>query len=159
MVTRAGGSCKVSGHAESRDHQRDDHADHVSALEEGHTPTCDLSRRRRAEPTQVHQQFPGGLVAIPRLLLETLQDHLLDLRREIVAQRSWRRRFLVDDVVDGGRGELLPEWESAGRHLLEHDAERPDVAALVGGLAQQLLRRHVGERAGERSGRPNVPSP
>lgn len=41
---------------------------------------------------------------------------------------------------DGVACECLP----AGQHLEEHDAERPDVGALVHGLAARLLGRHVG---------------
>ncbi len=35
----------------------------------------------------------------------------------------------------------------AGQHLVEHDAERPDVGALVDGLPARLLGRHVGRGA------------
>jgi len=36
---------------------------------------------------------------------------------------------------------------NAGDHLVEHDAERPDVGPLVDRLALGLFRRHVGRRA------------
>jgi hypothetical protein len=42
---------------------------------------------------------------------------------------------------------LFPRTRAAGRHLVEHAAERPDVAARVGLLAFELLGRHVLERA------------
>ena len=34
-----------------------------------------------------------------------------------------------------------------GQHLVEHDADRPDIGARVRGLPAHLLRRHVGRRA------------
>ena len=50
------------------------------------------------------------------------------------------RRQHVRDVV-------ARERAAAGEHLVEHDAEGPDVGALVDGLAARLLGRHVGRRA------------
>ena len=46
-------------------------------------------------------------------------------------------RERVGDVVAGERAR-------ARQHLVEHGAERPDVGALVDGLAPRLLGRHVG---------------
>ena len=43
------------------------------------------------------------------------------------------------------------ERVSAGEHLVEDDAEGPDVGALVDGLALRLLRRHVGGGADDHS--------
>ena len=56
---------------------------------------------------------------------------------------------------------LAAERGAAGEHLVEHAAERPDVGALVDGLAARLLGTHVGgraedhalARAGDRDGR------
>ena len=41
------------------------------------------------------------------------------------------------------RHRLAVEQARAGQHLVEHDAERPDVGALVDSLALGLLGRHV----------------
>ena len=57
---------------------------------------------------------------------------------------------------DGARGldrRGSPKGVTAGDHLVEHDAEREDVAARVGGLGPQLLGRHVGHGADDLSGR------
>ena len=39
------------------------------------------------------------------------------------------------------------EWRIAGDHLVQDDAETPDVSALIHGLATHLLRRHVSDGA------------
>ncbi len=57
-------------------------------------------------------------------------------------------------LMENRRGRLqhrdAAEGPPARCHLVEHHAQRPDVAALVGHLAAQHFRRHVGERAGRR---------
>ncbi len=52
---------------------------------------------------------------------------------------------------------------TAGNHLNEHYAQRPDIATLIDGFAEDLLGSHVGERPGGRdalrsAGRGNNPS-
>ena len=44
----------------------------------------------------------------------------------------------------------------AGRHLIEHGAERKQVGARVGELPARLLGRHVAHRAHRRAGRREV---
>ena len=44
------------------------------------------------------------------------------------------------------RGGAALERALAGRHLIEHDAEREQIAARIQFLAARLLRRHVGHR-------------
>ena len=44
------------------------------------------------------------------------------------------------------------ERQPPGRHLVQHDAERPDVAARVRALAKEHFRRNVGQRSREHSG-------
>ena len=66
-------------------------------------------------------------------------------------ERARRHRLAIEDAVedDGGRraGKTLP----AGRHLVEHDAERKEIGARIEVLAARLLRRHVRDGA---DGRP-----
>ena len=47
----------------------------------------------------------------------------------------------VDDLAEG----LALEGQTAGEHLVEHDAEREQVRTRIGGAAQRLLGRHVGD--------------
>ena len=44
-------------------------------------------------------------------------------------------------------GDAPGERHPAGRHLVEHDAEREEVGAVIDGAAERLLRRHVRDRA------------
>ena len=60
---------------------------------------------------------------------------------------GWKRRPV--DLLSQDRGEHLRrvfsgERARAGEHLVEHQAERPDVRALVDELSFRLLGRHVG---------------
>ena len=66
------------------------------------------------------------LIAKFALSLETLRDDSLQLRRRLDAQ------------PDGLRGPRPLD------HFVEHQAEAPDVGAVIHGLAAGLLRRHVG---------------
>ena len=62
------------------------------------------------------------------------------------APRKRRRRLLQD----GGRKleeVLTRERPVPCRHLVQYDAERPQVAARTRGLAFEQFRRHVGDRA------------
>jgi len=68
-----------------------------------------------------------------------------------------RRRILRERVEIGlaadDRGERIgdrlaaAEEHGAGEHLVEDDAEGPDIGAAIDGLAARLLRRHVGRGA------------
>ena len=60
-------------------------------------------------------------------------------------QGQWRRG-LAQDRVDELDARVASERPAAAQHLVEHDAEREDVAAGVDPPAAGLLGRHVGER-------------
>ena len=65
--------------------------------------------------------------------------------------REWIGRPLNDALPDfdiGSSGKGPP----AGEHLVQHDAEREDVAPGVDGFAGHLLGRHIRERAEDGSG-------
>ena len=69
----------------------------------------------------------------------------------------------LDDVPEATRGILLQrtcddlgerrrrrahEWHRASQHAMKHDAQRPDIDAMIDGLrGEQLLRRHVARRS------------
>ena len=53
-------------------------------------------------------------------------------------------RLVLDHGGQDLRDRLAPERPPRGQHLVKHDAESPDVGALVHGPAPRLLGRHVG---------------
>ena len=104
----------------------------------------ELSRFSRLRSAQ---HVGRRLIAQAAVLLERLGDDPLELGGQMRVERARRHRRLVQNPVeDDGRrraGERLP----AGRHLVEHDAERKQIGARVELLAARLFRRHVGDGA------------
>ena len=111
-----------------------------------------------------------GVLAIARLQLPPqLLELVADVERRLEAPRALFAHAVLDDALEltgNGRVEirhrdglgvhdghdqvrraLRLEGALAGRHLVEHLAQREDVRAGVDGLALELLRRHVGERS------------
>ena len=80
--------------------------------------------------------------SLPPVLRETVLDQQTNRRRQVARERrpvgfaAQHRRERIADV-------LAVERAAAGEHLVEHAAERPDVAALVGGPSLRLLGAHV----------------
>ena len=80
------------------------------------------------------------LVALGRVLREQLVDHHLDEAGRRVGAREARRAFAEDAAEQRVRGVDVErergarrrrERHVAGQHLVEHDAERVDVAAAI----------------------------
>ena len=96
-------------------------------------------------------------VAAVRILVETAQDHRLELGRRSRPLRAQRRRRVHrNHRAQSGRAGRVEDRR--GREQLEEDrAERPDVRAEVDVLqAAHLLGRHVERRAHHRVGRGQV---
>jgi hypothetical protein len=58
----------------------------------------------------------------------------------------WRLSAHHRNVVFAGKR------QAAGDHLVEHDAERPDIGPHITALADEMLRRHVGDGPDRRAG-------
>ena len=90
--------------------------------------------------------------AVPRVAIEAPPQQALDARR-----RLGRQRRPIDlarqDRREYVRHGLAVEEPLAREHLEEHDAEGPDVGALVHGPAAGLLGGHVGGGAEDEPGR------
>ena len=93
----------------------------------------------------------GARVAVGPILGEAACDDVPHLGRDGLRQRRVRQ---LDDPGQEGRVALGLEGEAAGQHLVEDDAQRPDVGpridaalAALAALAQSLLGAHVGGRA------------
>ena len=77
-----------------------------------------------------------------------------DVVRRLPALVGIGRKARAHEAIERRRRERphrRAEGARAGRHLVDHRAERVDVAARVGGTAFELLRRHVVHRPGERA--------
>jgi hypothetical protein len=88
----------------------------------------------------------NAVVAVRRPLAEGAPEHRVDAG-------GTSRRDVGDGLRLGGEGgdqhgvlARPPERPHAGEHLVGHHAERPDVRAVVDGLAERLLGAHVGDR-------------
>jgi hypothetical protein len=107
----------------------------VGELDDSHVGLDSLAElARRLEP----------MVAV---LAERLVHHRLDLGRHVGVQLAHPRDVFVDDVLDDAHVVLAGERLASGDELVEHRAEREEVAALIDALSEGLLRRHVERRA------------
>ncbi len=110
----------------------------------------DGQARGHASELRVH--LLGGLEALARILCQGAQDDEVEVLGDV---RSLRGRRLRDcrDVLhrDLDRG-VAGERDRAGEHLVEHDADRVEVGALVDGSPARLLRREVLRGADDRAG-------
>src|SRR5262245_7354050 len=79
-------------------------------------------------------------------LREALPDDSVEHRRREQSYREWLWVALQNR---GGDARLALSFKSApaGNHLVEHGAEREDVAARICLLTLELFRRHVGQRS------------
>ena len=85
--------------------------------------------------------------ALLRVLLETVPDDALEAGRDVLVRDGEVRRVFLQDRRHRVGGRVAVERAPAREHLVEDRAEGEDVAARVGGLAADLLGRHVAERA------------
>src|ERR1019366_7726260 len=104
------------------------------------------SKGREREPELLRR-----LKATRGILLERLHDDGLELGWDVVLELRRLRDRIGDDACDGRRGRSN-DGGAPCEALVENDTERPDVAALVRGLAvQDLLGGHVEGRAEARA--------
>ena len=83
-----------------------------------------------------------------RVLLEAAQDHALDGRIEARRDRSRARSAAPRRACAASSASVAASKALApGEELVEHEAERVDVAPDRRALARELLGRHVGRRA------------
>ncbi|MGC3970499.1 MAG: cysteine--tRNA ligase [Pirellulales bacterium] len=100
------------------------------------------------------RQVGGVARPVVGVLLQQVEQHLLEERRHARAVVRWPRHGAVQVRVEHlVRRRRLGERVLAGRDLVQHDAERVEVALRARRLAAQRLRRGVGEAAGEAEAR------
>src|SRR4029453_11217585 len=88
--------------------------------------------------------FARALIAPRRLLFEASVGDGLQRRWNARWKRRWR---VMKDRRAHFEASLSLKRPNARRHLVQHDTQRPDVAAGVCRLATQLLGGHVWHRA------------
>ena len=76
-----------------------------------------------------------------------MRRYSLQLRAGGRVLDTWRCRHLAENRADGVGRTALPERRLSRDHLVEHGAEREDVAARVHRFATHLLGRHVAHGA------------
>ena len=97
-------------------------------------------------------QVGRALVAILVALGERLADDVLQLGLDLRVLRRDRRDLGLAHQLDGLVVGLAVEQALPGEHLLEHDADREDVGAVVDLLAARRLGRQVAELALDHAG-------
>jgi hypothetical protein len=119
----------------------------------------DLRRRRLARGHRGVQGIAAGKLReqcarrggpLCGILFETAQDRPLQIgvrhARPALQSRGARLGVLLEQLFHGA----CVEEAASGEHLVEQQSQREQVAARGGGAARDLLRRHVGGRAGGR---------
>ena len=95
---------------------------------------------------QINEHLLNALIAFAALLLHRLVHDPLELHRHITAQCRERRRVLTQDRIHHRRAERTVKRQPSRRHLIEHDAQRPDIRSLIDLLRARLLWRHIRQR-------------
>ena len=128
--------------------------------EQGGAPRTTRTRRRDrrgpgqwrgARVLQVGQRVADVAQAFPRIALEAAGEQPSRRGRSRFGQRA-PVHLGAQHPREHVAHRLAREEPPAGEHLVEHDAEGPDVGALVDGLAAGLLGRHVGGGAEDQAG-------
>ncbi len=93
-------------------------------------------------PSSASQRIADVANALRSILVQAAPEERSDARRETGRQQRPIR------LAGQHRGEHVRDFLPAnarlpGQHLVEHRAERPDVAAFVDGFAARLFRAHV----------------
>ncbi len=115
-------------------------------------PRHGVGGQGREGPPQIGHQVGAGGVAILRRLREGPLENRIHLGRQGRIERRGRARILVQDAVDD-RGDRVPlERPRAGQELVQHDAQREEIAASVEVAPLDLLRGHVGRRPEQDTG-------
>ena len=103
-------------------------------------------------PAERGFQFVNRLEALRGILLQTPQDGAVDTLWQIGLEQSRRSRGLVDVLPRQGDRRIALKGCTPGEHLVEHQTQRVDVAAMIDRVSLRLFGTHVGRRAGDGPG-------
>ena len=104
-----------------------------------------------AEAVQVVAEVLGGVVADAGVLRQQLGHDRLERAGHVGRQLVQRLRRVVHLLVGDGDRVVTGERRPAADHLVDHDAERVQIAAGIGLRALGLLGREVRRRAHHRA--------
>jgi hypothetical protein len=111
-----------------------------------------LRRGRGNELTFEREPHVAHIVQTPAWLLPQAElDGATNRRRDVRRQRL-QVRLALEHSREGSSRILGAECALPREHLVEYAAERPDVGALIDGLAPRLFRAHVGGRPNHAAG-------
>ena len=96
--------------------------------------------RRRGDAQEVGEQAGDRRVAVVALARQRAADHHLEHRRHVGAAGNRQSHARQRDAARKGQEAVAVERWMAGEHLVEHDAERPDVGAVVERVTVHLFR-------------------
>jgi hypothetical protein len=94
----------------------------------------------------------GPLIAVVRVFAHGLEDYSLHCFRDIGVQCTWQRQRVIDVLHNDGKGGIRVERNPPCHHLVKHNSQGIDVAALIASLTLTLLWRHIGWRSGDSTG-------
>ena len=100
---------------------------------------------------QVGYEFLDSLVALARVFGQRFADDPVQLNGQAGAHTGERLGVLVEDRIEHRLVVFAAKRRQPADHLVEHDAEGPDVGAVVDFGAFGLLGRHVANRADARA--------
>ena len=103
---------------------------------------------------EVVRQILGRCIAIGRILFDRLEDDRFQILRDVGVDLPRRARFVEGDLSQQLLAVVAGEGGLEGEQLVERDAERIDVAAVVDdhALGEGLLGAHVAQRAEDVAG-------
>jgi hypothetical protein len=91
-------------------------------------------------------------IALFLVLVQRLQNHSFERGRALREKLPYRRRLILQNAHQQRSMVFTGERPLIGKQFVENHSQRPNVATRVGLLAADSFRRHVGQRAAERSG-------
>ena len=105
-----------------------------------------LLRRMLRQIAKLVADVACRLHSVTRVLFQAAPDDAGQIARQIGTNVGDGRCRIPQNRGDQLGGRISIEGPLSRRHLMEHDAQRKNVGAMVEGAARSLFRRHVGWR-------------